>query len=267
MADLADPTELTDLTDPTDSNEPIETALLDGRVRCLQPRTGYRIAIDTVLMAAAVPAKSGDQVLDVGAGAGAAGLCVAARVAGLKVSGIEIQPGFAKLARRNADLNGWGERFQIVDGDVGERPGPLRPDTYDHVISNPPFVEAGRGRMPPDPAKATAKMESHVALGDWIGFCIRMAKTKATITIVHRADRLEEILSAMAESVGDLVIFPLWPGGDKPEQPAKRVIVQGRKGMKGPSTLARGLVLHQPGGTYTDETNRLLVDAEALEIR
>ncbi len=245
----------------------VETTLLNGKVRCLQPENGYRIAIDTVLLAAAVAAKPDERVLDVGAGAGAAGLCIAARLASLKVSGIEIQPQFAELARRNAVLNDVAEQFHIVDGDVGDPPSSIRADSYDHVMSNPPFVEAGRGRVPLDPSKAMATMEGDVALGDWIGFCIRMVKTKGTITIVHRADRVEEILAAMVGRVGDLVIFPLWPGGAKPDQPAKRVIVQGRKGMKGATTLSRGLVLHQPGGEYTDDTKHILVDAQALEIR
>jgi tRNA1(Val) A37 N6-methylase TrmN6 len=112
-----------------------------------------------------------------------------------------------------------------------------------------------------------ATMESSVVLADWIDFCIRMAKTKATITIIHRADRAEQILAAMAGRVGNLVIFPLWPGGDNPDQPAKRVIVQGRKGMKGPTVLSKGLVLHAPGGNYTDRTKGILVDAKALDIR
>jgi tRNA1(Val) A37 N6-methylase TrmN6 len=245
----------------------VETTLLNGRVRCLQPEIGYRIAIDTVLMAAAVPARAGDRVLDVGSGAGAAGFCVAARVNRVQVTGIEIQPEFSELARRNADLNGMADQFQIVDGDIALAPDTVKPDGYDHVLSNPPFVEAGRGQVPPEVSKARATMESSVTLGEWIAFCIRMARTKATVTIVHRADRVEEILAAMSGRVGELVIFPLWPGGDKPRRPAKRVIVQGRKGMKGPTTLACGLVLHQPGGAYTDETNRILLDAEALEIR
>jgi len=250
-----------------ESGNSVETTLLDGRVRCLQPLTGYRIAIDTVLMAAAVPAGSDDLVLDVGAGAGAAGLCLAARADGVRVSGIEIQPEFTELARRNAILNDRADQFHFVDGDIAAPPPELRPDTFDHVISNPPFVGAGRGRVPMEPSKATAKMESNVALSEWIGYCIRMARTKATVTVVHRADRIEEILAALGGKVGDLVIFPLWPGGDSPDQPAKRVIVQGRKGMKGPTTLARGLVLHNPGGSYTEQTRRVLLDAEALEIR
>lgn len=251
----------------TDTLAVLETTLLDGRVRCLQPETGYRIAIDTVLMAAAVPAKPGVRVLDVGAGAGAAGLCLAMRVSDIEVDAVEFQSDFVDLARRNVELNGLVGQFQIVEGDIGDPPAALRPDSYDQVISNPPYVGAGQGQRSPEPSKAMATMESCVTLGDWIAFCIRMARTKGTITIVHRADRVEEILAAMAGRVGDLVIFPLWPGGDKPDQPAKRVIVQGRKGMKGPSTLARGLVLHNPGGSYTEQAERILVDGEALDVR
>jgi len=251
----------------TDPKSVVETTLLDGRVRCLQPEFGYRIAIDTVLLAAAVPAKAGDRVLDVGAGAGAAGLCVATRVGDINVTGLEIQPNFVDLAKRNANLNELADHFETVEGDVGNPPETLRPDSFDQVISNPPYVGAGQGQIPPEPSKAMATMEGDVTLGEWITFCIRMAKTKGTITVVHRADRVEEIIAAMAGRVGELVIFPLWPGGENPYQPAKRVIVQGRKGMKGPTTMSRGLVLHNPGGSYTDQTTGILVNGDALDIR
>jgi len=248
-----------------DPNHGIETTLLDGRVRCVQPRTGYRIAIDTVLMAAAVPAKAGHRLLDVGMGTGAAGLCVAARVGAVHVTGLEIQSKFANLARHNAALNGMADNFDVVNGNVGCPPKEIQPDSYDHVLSNPPFVEAGRGRVPLEPSKAMATMESSVELRDWIVFCLRMVRTKGTVTIIHRADRVEEILAAMMGKAGDLIIVPLWPGGHTPDAAAKRVIVQGRKGMKGPTTLARGLVLHKPGGDYTDAVKRIVVDAGALE--
>jgi len=250
----------------SDGAGPVVSTLLDGRLRCLQPLTGYRIAIDTVLLAAAVPASATGRLLDVGTGTGAAGLCVAARIAGVQIDGLEIQPEFADLARQNADINGLADRFHIVSGDVAKPPATIRPDSYDHVISNPPYVAAGKGRMPREPSRQLATMESNVDLSDWMSFCIRMARTRGTITVVHRADRVAEILAALAGRVGDLVIYPLWPGGDAPSRPAKRVIIQGRKGMQGPTVLATGLVLHAPGGSYTDAARRVLVDAEALEI-
>jgi tRNA1(Val) A37 N6-methylase TrmN6 len=250
----------------TGDDNVIKTTLLDGQVQCLQPKVGYRVAIDTVLLAAAIPAKSGNLVVDVGAGVGGAGLCLLSRVDGLTIDALEIQPEYAALARRNARLNAVRDRYQIVEGSVGEESDGIKPDSYDHVMTNPPFVEAGRGQISPDPAKAKATMESGVPLVDWIAFCIRIAKTKGTITIIHRADRVDEILSALSGKVGDLAIFPLWPGGDNPEQPAKRVIVQGRKGMKGPTVLSKGLVLHEAGGDYTAKTKGILVNAEALEI-
>lgn len=244
----------------------VETTLLDGRVHCLQPEKGYRVAIDTVLLAAAVPAASGHRVLDVGAGVGGASLCLLARVPGVRVDGLEIQAAYASLAERNGQLNGVSEQFRVFEGSVGETSNHIKPDTYDHVMTNPPFVEAGRGQVSPEPSKAKATMESDVLLTDWIDFSVRMAKTKGTVTIIHRADRVDEIIAALSGKVGELVIFPLWPGGNRPDQPAKRVIVQGRKGMKGPTVLSKGLVLHETDGGYTPKTNNVLKEAGVLEI-
>src|SRR5690349_12697346 len=97
-----------------------EDALLDGRVHLLQPRRGYRVAVDAVLLAAAVHPRAGERVLDLGAGVGAVGLCLARRVPDCTIVGVELQPALADLARRNAALNGLGDRLQILVHDLAQ---------------------------------------------------------------------------------------------------------------------------------------------------
>src|SRR5581483_3612145 len=134
-------------------------SLLGGRVVFYQPAEGYRAAIDPVLLAAAVPARAGDRVLDLGAGAGAASLCLARRVPDCRVTGLEIDPGLISLARTNAAENGMGERLSFVVGNVAAPPKELRPDSFDAVMLNPPYRAEGSGTPSPDPAKQRANAE------------------------------------------------------------------------------------------------------------
>ena len=94
-------------------------AFLGGRVLVRQPETGFRSGLDAVFLAAACSAADGDRVLEAGCGAGAAALCLLARVPGAHVTGVEIDPGLAALARANAEDNGVSSRFEIVAANVG----------------------------------------------------------------------------------------------------------------------------------------------------
>ena len=247
-----------------------EDALLGGRVRLRQPVAGLRAAIDPVLLAAAVPAAPGDTVLDVGSGAGAAALCLAARVSGVRVCGVEIQRDLVRLAFVNAKANGFADRLDFVVGDL-LRPAPrLAAGSFHHVMANPPFGTRGHGTAPPDPGKATAAIEGEAAFEDWLGYCLRMVRPKGTVTVIHRAERVDEVLAAMRGQLGGIVVFPLWPGPaavrGAGEKPAKRVIVRGRKGAATPLRLAPGLVLHDAGGAYTPEAEAILRDGRGLGL-
>ena len=110
---------------------------LGGRVQLWQPVDGYRAGVDPVFLAASVPATSGQSVLELGCGAGAAALCLAARVPGLHLSGVELQAEYAELARKNAVEN--GVNFEVVQADLSALPSELRQRQFDHVIANPPY--------------------------------------------------------------------------------------------------------------------------------
>ncbi len=240
-----------------------EDALLGGVVRLRQPTAGYRAAIDPVLLAAAVPARAGEHVLDIGAGTGAAALCLAARVRHCRVTGLERDPAYARLAAENAALNGFCERVGILTGDLSRPPAALLPGSFDHVMANPPHLEPGRGRSPADKGRAAAHVEDETGLRHWIRFGLKMARPRGTITLIHRAERLGELLGELAAGAGEIVVFPLWPGAAKP---ARRVIVRARPGVASPLRLGAGLLLHGADGGYTDEAEAVLRGGRALEL-
>lgn len=232
----------------TDDDDAPEDALLGGRVRLRQPEQGYRAAIDPVLLAAAVEPAQNAHVLEVGCGTGAALLCLAIRRPDLRLTGLEKLPRAAALAQENVALNGASARVEVLEGCLLAPPAELAAQDFDHVMMNPPYLAAERATPPPDPWKAAANVEGKARLVDWIGFARARLRPKGVLTLIHRADRLDEILAALAGGFGGVTVFPLWP---RAGQDAKRVIVQATKGVKTPARLAAGLTLHNEAGGYT----------------
>jgi tRNA1(Val) A37 N6-methylase TrmN6 len=216
-----------------------------------------------VFLAAAVPAEPNQQVLDLGCGSGAASLCLAARLPGCHITGLELQRDLARLAGDNAALNGMGDRLSAIAGNLLRPPPRLSPGTFDHVMANPPFIEAGRGTAAPDPAKAAASIEGEASLADWVRFALVMARDKGSITFIHRADRIDALLGCIAGRAGEVVVFPLWPGAG---QPASRVLVRARKQIRAPARLAPGLVLHEPDGRFTPDAESILRAGAGLSL-
>lgn len=242
---------------------PGEDRLLDGRVRLLQPEAGYRVAIDTVFLAAAVPAAPGDLVLELGAGVGAAALCLAWREPGCRVIGIERDRAAARLAQRNIELNAVVGRVDVMVGDILRPPPRLAPGSFNHVMANPPHLAPQTASASPSAAKASATVEGEAAIEDWIKAAQTMLRPKGSFTLVHRADRLDAILAALYGRMGEIVVFPLWPGGSRP---AQRVLLRARKGIATPLRLAPGLVLHEPDGRYTAAADAILREGAGLVL-
>jgi tRNA1(Val) A37 N6-methylase TrmN6 len=240
-----------------------EDTLLGGRVKLRQPLEGYRVAIDPVLLAAAVPAGATDSVLDIGAGVGAAALCLAARIAGCRITGLEVQGDLARLAGENVERNELCGRVVVLAGDLLRPPQRLEPGSFDHVMANPPFLPAAAATAPPEPGKAAAHLEGEADLAAWIRFALAMVRSKGSITFIHRADRLEQLLAQLANRAGEIIIFPLWAGAEKP---AKRVIVRARRDVATPTRLTPGLVLHEPDGRYTPAADAVLRGGAALKL-
>lgn len=234
---------------------------LGGAVRLEQPRDGYRVAMDTVLLASAIPAKAGDTILEPGIGTAGAALCLTSRIKGVTVHGFDASTEMLDFAHKNIARNGFKDRITVAEGCVTHLDGDG--SSYDHVMMNPPFLKPGSGRAPKGETKTTAHMNATADLSDWLRLAVHHTKARGSITIVHRADQLDKIITGLSGPCGDICIFPLWPGES---QPAKRVIIQALKGSKGPSRLLAGLCLHGPGERYTEAASRVLMDGAALDL-
>lgn len=235
--------------------------LLGGAIRLAQLAAGYRVAIDTVLLAASITARPGARLADFGCGVGAASLCVAHRLTDCTIVGFERDGRSAALARQNFAANGMDGRLSIVEGSIADR-DVVADGTFDHVFANPPYLSATEGTRPA-PARRAANFEGDIDLGQWLDAMVSAVKPKGRVTLVHRADRIDEILAGFAGRVGELAVLPLWP---KIGRPAKRVIVSGRRGVLGPAKLLAGIVLHEADGGYTQEADAILCGGAAIAL-
>lgn len=235
-----------------------EDGFLDGRVRVRQFTRGFRSGLDAVMLAAAIPARAGDTVLELGSGTGAASLCLAARVPNCTITGVEIDPDVASLANDNATANGMDDRVRFAPADLLNLPPELR-TPFNHVLCNPPFHDC-EDETSPDAERARALQDS----GDfarWLGTGVKRTASNGTFTVILRADRLKEALHALPDSGGS--VLPLWP---KHDVPAKRVLIQLHRGRRTPYALLPGLVLHETDGRYTAKADAILRGSASLRL-
>jgi tRNA1(Val) A37 N6-methylase TrmN6 len=233
--------------------------LLGGRVRLRQPRDGLRAGHDAVLLAASVPARPGDRVLELGCGSGAAFLCLAARVPGLTVVAVEREPALAELARENAALNGISESVTVIEGDVADPALRHALPTCTHGFANPPFWPAGT--TPPAALRSAATHAAEAGLEEWAECLAAALRHRGTATLILPAARFADGLCALAGSgFGSPAILPLWP---RAGVEAKRVLISARFGGRGPGRVLPGLTLHDAEG-QTAAAEAILRDGAAL---
>jgi len=241
-----------------------EDEFIGGKITVFQPAKGYRAGIDAVLLAATVDVKPGEKILDLGSGVGTAGLCLMGREPEAKVTGLELQTVLYQIAQKNQQANQLQDRWSLVNGDLLHLPDDLPLGSFDQVMCNPPFMPKGTSHVSPDPIKLLANNEGEATLRDWMLAALKLVKHKGPITIIHRADRLDEILSVFREKkAGAIEVCPLWPYEG---QPAKRVIVRARRGISKPMIITAGHKLHETDGSYTDIIDGALRRGQALPL-
>jgi tRNA1(Val) A37 N6-methylase TrmN6 len=241
-----------------------EIHVLDKKLRLLQPEQGFRTSLDTIMLAAACPAKNGQSVLDAGCGVGAAGFCVLERLKDLHLFGVDIDADFIAMAVKNIELNNFDPNqidFACEDIDLYRRHD--KP-VFDHIISNPPYMNAGEYMTSPHAKKAIAigHQDDGLTLEKWVKALHRLVKPKGSVTIIHRADYTDQIIKAFAHRFGAVEIIPLWP---KQGIEAKRVIIRARKDRKDPCKILPGIIVHEDNGEYTQRADDILRGRAIIE--
>lgn len=238
---------------------------LGGRLRLWQPRQGYRAGVDPVLLAASVPTKTGENVLELGCGAGAAILCLATRVPGMSLTGVELQPEYACLAQRNAKEN--DVDLTVVEADLTALPKDLRKQQFSYVIANPPYFREGAHTAARDGGKRIAMGEA-TPLADWIDVAARRLAPGGWLHMIQRTDRLPDMLAACEGRLGSVQVLPIAARiGRAPDL----VLLRARKGGRAAFRLHAALIMHagpdhQSGGSdYVVEIEQILRHGSALE--
>lgn len=239
-----------------------EDRLLDGRVRLLQPPRGYRAGLDAALLAAACPAEPGRRMIEAGCGVGAALCQIAARSPQAHLLGLELDPQAAALARRNLELNGLAGRAEVVEGDVAAGFRALQREPFDWAVANPPFFDDPAALRAPAPERRGAWIADD-GLKAWTDFLLKAVREGGSIVVIHRADRLADLLALLSPKAGSFQIRPVHPFAD---EPAKRVLVRAVKTGKAPLRLLPPLVLHDRlGGKHTAEAEAILRGRASLD--
>lgn len=236
---------------------------LDGRLTISQPANGFRAGLDSVLLGAAVGHSAGD-LLDLGAGVGAASLAALAHHQALTATLVESEPETAELARGNIAANGFAARAGVIEVDLTasgrtRSAAGLVPDHYISVIANPPFFETGTS---PSPARSAARHMSPERLDAWVKTAATHAAPGGEIVFIHIAERLAPLLQGFTARFGAITILPLTP---REGEPAHRILVRGIKGSRAPLTLLASRPLHTPSGrTFRSEFDAIFRGRDRL---
>ncbi|MFZ3249339.1 MAG: methyltransferase [Pseudolabrys sp.] len=248
-------------------SETSEDAILGGRLRVRQPMRGHRVGHDAILLAAATGARTGEQAVDLGSGVGAAGLALAVRIPGLKVTLVEIDAILCALAAHNARLNRLADRVDVRALDAENldalKAAGFSAETIDRVLMNPPFHDPQRQNVSPDPLRRLAHVGTPGLLGRWIGTAAWLLKPRGILTLIWRADGLDEVLGGLRPAFGDIAVLPVL---SREGAPPIRVLVRAVKAASGPLVNHPALVLNDDDGQPTAAAEAVLREGKTLNI-
>ncbi|MDR0677667.1 MAG: methyltransferase [Holosporaceae bacterium] len=227
--------------------ETSEDTILNGRIKLLQPKNGYRVAVDPIILAYFVDSFPEQKVLDVGCGAGTVSLILKMREKLTKITAIDLDEKMCHICRQNSQKNLLN--IDVINVDIKH----FSEKSFDQVVTNPPFFEEQFFRT--SALQRLAKFET-ISISEWIKSCFQALKPRGVFTMIHRAVRIGDILYALKlVKAGGTVIVPIY---SKENQEAKRIVVRSIKGSKAEPKILPGLLIHKTDGTYSDMMQKIL---------
>lgn len=251
----------------TADGETSEDAILGGRLRVRQPLRGHRVGHDAILLSAATRARATETAIELGAGVGAAGFAIAARAPGMKVTMVEIDPVLCALARHNARLNKLDACITVVGADAGsidslKRAG-VPPGSFDRVLMNPPFHDASRHNVSPDPGRRLAHAADAGLLKRWLASAAWLLKPDGVLTLIWRADSLDEVAEALQSVFDAIAVLPVHA---REGVPPIRVLVRALKSGSAQRKSYPPLILNDDEGRPTPAAEAILREGKTLQI-
>jgi tRNA1(Val) A37 N6-methylase TrmN6 len=182
-------------------NEAEETldTLFGGRLKIFQKKQGYRFSIDALLLAHFAEPDPDDRIIDLGTGCGIVPLILFFRKKLKKITGVEVQPSLADLARRNAVLNRCSSRFQVWQDDLRKLEQRVKRETFNLVLTNPPYRKVGSGRINPHTEKAVARHEIQATLEEVLQAAHYLLKDKGRLDMIYPASRMADLVSGLSK--------------------------------------------------------------------
>jgi tRNA1(Val) A37 N6-methylase TrmN6 len=239
--------------------------LLGGRISLFQPAKGYRVAIDPVFLAAAVPPQKGVAILDLGIGTGAVSLCLRARMPACPIVGLDNNAEYLELARKSFEENGMAEKFSLHFGNIQNPPAEMDALRFDIVVANPPYFEGSAYSPSPDAGKSQAHANEGIEWQNWVNAAAHFLTPEGTFFVIFPGDKQESFLPNLKATFDEVKVFSLL---QRANGPVTRLIVaaKGLSGAKKPVLEGGKLALHQESGAYTDEAEAVLRQVKGLDV-
>jgi len=229
--------------------------LFNGRLAVYQGKSGYRFSVDSILLGAFAAQRVSGSVADLGTGCGILPIIIHRHTNGTHITGIEIQEDLAALARKNIKLGACGPRVSIACADIRDHRAGFSPETFDCVITNPPFYAAGTGRVNPDSQNAIARHELYGTLQDFVDAGAFLLRLSGKFLTIYRAARVVDLVTTMRrKNIEPKTLQFVHSRGD---EPATMVLVEGVKGAGTEATVLPPLVLYQSEGVYSDQAQAI----------
>lgn len=236
------------------SDETLDNLILGG-YKLIQAVHGYRFSLDAVLLAHFPALERVHNVVDLGTGNGVIPLLLATRSPSITITGLEMQESMADRANRTINYNGLESRIRIVKGDLNDINDIFPANYTDLVVSNPPFWKKGEGKISQNEEEAIARHEIFLDLPALIAAGAYILRPGGNMCIIHRADRLMEIIDIYEKNKLHLKkLRTIHPFCDRE---AKLVLVEGQKNGGSGFTILPPLIIYKKPGEYCDELQQL----------